>query len=177
MRSLERGTHHTAVVASLRQALAERVPIWMRVTSDSMSPLFGAGDQVRVVDVGRDILQVGNVLVLDEGHGFLMHRLRQIRGELLYTRGDRSLVYDAPFAMEQVMGLVTAVRRNGLEQEVDPALNEALHQLARAEEQRLACLRQIGQAQFPTLSDRIWHRLYFYRRWWLIRKNQTELNL
>ncbi len=168
---MSEGVPHATLVALIRQAAqaADTRP-WLRVTSGSMSPLLRVGDEVAVAAVAPERLQVGDVLVLDEGHGFLTHRLRQIRGELLYTRGDRSLVYDAPFGLEQVVGRVTAVRRNGRENELNPTLNQALHHLAQAEEQRLACLRQIGRGEPLTLSARAWHRFYFYRRWWLVQK-------
>lgn len=172
MENREMKRRHTAVVASLRQALAEDVPIWMRVTSDSMAPLFWSGDQLQVVEVSPEALQVGDVLVLDEGHNFLTHRLRHIEREagLLYTRGDRSLWYDAPFGVGQVLGRVTAVRQARGEFALASPLHDALEQLVQEEEGRLACLRWPGDVAAITLWARVWHRLYFYRRARLVQR-------
>ncbi len=157
---------HATLAALVRQSVQSGTRPWLRVTSGSMAPWLRAGDEVAVEAIHPQNWQPGDVLVLDEGVSFLTHRLRRVMGEMVQTRGDRLLMFDAPVHGEQVVGRVTAVRRNGTETPLNPALNEALHQLACTAEQWIRCLRLPGQP--ITLVDRVWHKLYFYWAWWLI---------
>jgi hypothetical protein len=166
----------------LRQAVEEGTRPWVKISSGSMSPLFYAGDEVQLGAITLAEVRLGAVLVVVDkgGAGLLAHRLRRLEQEeqgkppRLWLRGDRVLAYDAPLGWEQVVGQVTAVRRpNGHLFPLTPELNERLHQLALGQEKRLACLRQPLGGQSPSWADRVWHKLYFYRAWWLVKRETS----
>ena len=79
------------------------------VTSGSMTPSIGVGDLV-IVNLDNDNLQVGDVILFDVGHGYVLHRIESIESngasKVILTKGDANSDID-PWVVEewQVVGV------------------------------------------------------------------------
>ncbi len=94
------------------ESLRRGCPVRMRITTGSMRPLLPPG-MVVVVGPPNDIC-VGDVVVRQYGDGLpVVHRLleRYSDGgvEWLRTRGDAAASADAPWPIEQAVGVVTYI--------------------------------------------------------------------
>ena len=70
------------------------------VTSDSMAPAFQAGDLVLLQPV-KEIIQPGMVVAYDFQGDLITHRVVEVVGDMLVTKGDNNLEIDpwrVPFA-------------------------------------------------------------------------------
>lgn len=65
------------------------------VYGESMAPSIRAGDSVVTIAAPTDQLQIGSILLVRDGEGRLLHRLRAMRGEQLWLQGDASLSGDS----------------------------------------------------------------------------------
>lgn len=98
----------------LRQGVAEGKETAVSLTSNSMSPLFWAGDQMLLAAATPEQLAPGDIIALAEASGLVAHRYWGMdeNGELL-TRGDRALVTDPPWQREALVGRVVGRQRGG----------------------------------------------------------------
>jgi len=80
------------------------------VTGSSMWPTLSKGDLVLIkgVDSVED-LQVGDIVAFRQDRGFSIHRVVNIDGEKITTRGDGNFVDDPPINVENVIGKVPKV--------------------------------------------------------------------
>lgn len=90
------------------RALLAHQPLFFTVTSDSMQPDLQPGDEVEVTRVASP--SAGEVLVYMESGRLVVHRYL---GYGIF-RGDNRLGRDRQVLMEQVIGRVTRVRRQGV---------------------------------------------------------------
>lgn len=98
----------------LQESLQNGGTATLTVSSNSMSPLFWRGDDIIIASVSIDGLEVGDVITVIEGDGFLTHRYwGQTETGLLQTKGDRFLVFDTPWQTAVLMGRVVARKRKG----------------------------------------------------------------
>lgn len=76
------------------------------VLSGSMEPELSAGDLVIVGDGGP--IEAGDVVVYQDGGVLVVHRVVEIDGDLMVTKGDANNVADAPVAVSAVKGEMLA---------------------------------------------------------------------
>lgn len=74
------------------------------VLSGSMEPELSVGDFLIVVE--RDEYEVGDVIVYQNGRSAITHRIVEINGDEIITRGDANNVDDEPINAEQIKGEV-----------------------------------------------------------------------
>jgi len=79
------------------------------IRGDCMSPLIRQGD-VLTIEHGECTLRIGDILIFKKDDDLLAHRLvyveKSATGDLLYTKGDRSLQLDSPISVGHVQGKV-----------------------------------------------------------------------
>jgi signal peptidase I len=139
-------THLSAPLLAdmLKESMARGLTPNLTLTSNSMSPLLRAGDQVQIEAADPATLQIGDIVTLvdrDNSAQLLTHRFwgaRAQAGEVeLVTRGDRPLLFDAPLPAHKLVGRVTARRRGAgrlaLRAGMGQRLNQFLARLAGAE--------------------------------------------
>ena len=76
------------------------------VLSGSMEPELSTGDLVIVVET--DSVEVGDVIVYQDGGMLVVHRVVGLDGELITTKGDANNVADQPINAAAVKGEVVA---------------------------------------------------------------------
>lgn len=78
------------------------------VQSGSMEPELSVGDLLIVIrDSGYE---VGDVIIFQQGSGLVVHRIVEINGNEMITRGDANNTEDPPILLEDIKGRVlTAV--------------------------------------------------------------------
>jgi hypothetical protein len=80
------------------------------INGESMAPSIRAGDSVVTVGASTDQLRIGRVLLVRDGERQLLHRLRAIKGEELWMKGDASLSSDSrPVQRSDVLGQLALV--------------------------------------------------------------------
>jgi len=85
--------------------LREGRPVEIPATGNSMRPLFTPGDRILVRPAGAADARPGDVVVLlDEAHGLVAHRLVYATPTAVYTRGDNGLP-DPPSPATAVVGI------------------------------------------------------------------------
>ncbi|MFL5576502.1 MAG: S24/S26 family peptidase [Gemmatimonadaceae bacterium] len=95
-----------------REVLAAGGGLWMNGSGASMLPLIRPGD--RVFAEGRvGSPAVGQIVVVDRGTRFVVHRVVAVDGGRIVTRGDASDRPDAAVTRQAVVGRVLAVEHAG----------------------------------------------------------------
>lgn len=74
----------------------------------SMLPAIHDGEIVHVQPVTRDMLRVGDIVLLRTGAEFRAHRIIRKRGQCFITRGDSGVDTDGEIRGDQILGRVTA---------------------------------------------------------------------
>jgi signal peptidase I len=104
------------VAALLREGLQNGRPSTITVTSNSMSPLLQAGDNIVVSAAAANQLQAGDIIIVNTDKGFLTHRFwgfATAGGQAyLLTRGDKPWWFDPPSLATNLLGRVTARLRH-----------------------------------------------------------------
>ena len=79
-----------------------------------MRPLIQKGDWVSIEPCITQLgLQPGEIVLVDRGVDFVVHRLLRINDSEIITRGDWSELSDPPVNIEQVLGHVVEVDKHG----------------------------------------------------------------
>lgn len=110
-----------AVLADmLKESIRQGTTPSLTVTSNSMSPLLRAGDQVGLQQLLPSDAQPGQIITFADSANpgdLITHRMAgtsMANGEVRFaTYGDRSLLFDCPVAPEDVVGVVIWRQRNG----------------------------------------------------------------
>jgi hypothetical protein len=140
----------TAVAELVREQAARGVPFRFHVTSGSMAPLIRAGDEV-LVRAAPAGLRRGDVVLVEAGGAFVVHRLRAILPDgRLVTHGDRNLTPDTPWAPQALVGQVVAVVRGGREHDLTAGRAGWLRRLAQWEQGFYDAARAAKRALFGT---------------------------
>jgi len=75
------------------------------ITSGSMWPSLKRGDLILIKGVeGRDEVKVGDIVVYTNPKGFTIHRIVEINGNSLVTKGDANNVKDTPITFDEIIG-------------------------------------------------------------------------
>ena len=94
-----------------------------RASGHSMLPTIRGGDILEVVPVTSKEMRVGQILLVERGtHSLVCHRLVMRSGDWLTLVGDACLLLDSPTRVENVLGRVIAIHRNGIRHPVDERL-------------------------------------------------------
>jgi SOS-response transcriptional repressor LexA len=83
-----------------------------RAHGDSMHPVIRAEDVLHV-EPRRDF-RAGDVVLLLADRGLTAHRVIVRKGDWLLTRGDNAPGDDEPMDLSRVLGIVTAIERDGV---------------------------------------------------------------
>lgn len=98
----------------LDQLFGEGLAVELRVTGQSMSPFIRGGDLATLVPLKGRAARRGDVVAFRSGGQWLViHRVVEIQGEKVRTRGDGLRRGDEAIQATDVMALVTAVKRGG----------------------------------------------------------------
>jgi hypothetical protein len=74
----------------------------------SMLPAIQDGEIVHVKPVPRDMLRIGDIVLLRTGTEFRAHRIIRKRGQFFITRGDSGVDTDGEICGDQILGRVIA---------------------------------------------------------------------
>lgn len=91
------------------EALQRRGRTIVRVQGRSMYPSLPNGTRIEVQPVAYDELVVGDLVVYDNGHGIICHRLLRKSNHRCHLKGDTNLKADPPVVWPQVLGRVTRI--------------------------------------------------------------------
>lgn len=107
----------TLLAEMLRQALTEGKQTQLTLSSDSMAPLLRHGDRLLLQSAQVDQLQPGDIVVVADSDGLLVHRFWAYRDPprpvALVLRGDSLAYFDRPVLATDLVGVVVARLRNG----------------------------------------------------------------
>ena len=96
----------------LREQLRQGGSITLSVTTASMFPLIRPGDSVSVASVRSGDLRPGDLVLIDSGDEFVVHRLLAMSTRSALTRGDHSRRFDEPVPMDWIIGKVLKIIRS-----------------------------------------------------------------
>ena len=83
------------------------------VLSGSMEPVYSAGDLLIVKKADR--LKTGDIVVYQMKRNLVVHRIVDIRGDLVITQGDANNAPDEPFERKPIKGIsVVCIPRVGI---------------------------------------------------------------
>jgi hypothetical protein len=123
-----------------------------------MAPLVELGDVVLIQRADWEDLRRGDLLLVEQGGDFLVHRLVAADAHGVRTKGDNASHADLPLAPQAVLGRVAAVEKGGRRIELDrgrwPAVNRLLGLLGWGEVQIFTAGRAVKQRLFSTQSGR-----------------------
>lgn len=80
---------------------------YFSVVSGSMDPYIEVGDEV-VIKLTKDV-KVNDVITFTEDGAIVTHRLMEIDGETIITKGDNNNSYDEPGNINDIIGKVALV--------------------------------------------------------------------
>ncbi len=104
-------------VAACCQLIAEVVSAsgeaHLKVNGTSMLPSVWPGDVATVKRCGITGLRPGHIVLYSRNGALTAHRLLRVAGNQLLLRGDSRSSLDPPVHTDQLVGLVSAVHRNG----------------------------------------------------------------
>ncbi len=80
------------------------------VSSQSMWPTLKKGDLIFVNGVDKvEDLAVGDIIAFEHPKGITVHRVVEVRGDLITTKGDANPVEDKPIRFDQVVGRILTI--------------------------------------------------------------------
>jgi phage repressor protein C with HTH and peptisase S24 domain len=100
---------HAQIVSGLKEKDTYR----FKVTGNCMWPLIQKGDWVFIepflTDPGN---QIGEIVLMDRGADFVVHRLIGINNSEIIAQGDRSGFPDPPMEKERILGKVILIEKS-----------------------------------------------------------------
>ena len=82
------------------------------VTGGSMSPFLASNRDYVYLEKPKRKLKKGDVVLFIRQNGdYVLHRIKRISTEGYYLTGDRQTTLEGPVKREQIMALVTSVKR------------------------------------------------------------------
>lgn len=110
--------HVTASILAemLRESLRQGQTPRLTVSSNSMAPLLRRDDQITLEAVTVGALRIGDIITVASVSQVMTHRFWGVTDDsgqvCLLTRGDRPLVFDAPWPAEALIGRVNGRLRH-----------------------------------------------------------------
>jgi signal peptidase I len=106
--------NHIQVALELsRSGLEAGKRLRLRVVGESMLPLLREGDAVWVEQPRQELLQPGDLLVIELNGELIVHRLIAIKPAILLTKGDHVPSSDSWQEPERMIGSVVAIDMPG----------------------------------------------------------------
>ncbi len=102
-----------AIPGLLKVAFATEQPM-LTVTSYSMWPVLTRGDLIFVDGSRRNPPEVGDIIVFSHQNGLAVHRIVDIRGTRIITKGDANTASDDPITTDDIIGTVPAIGKRPL---------------------------------------------------------------
>jgi hypothetical protein len=137
----------------------------LAVTSDSMRPLLQTGDEVVVQPVDPEVLQPGDVIVVERGGEWITHRLVAVDERGWHTHGDNTRYADEAAGVAEIVGRVSMIERGN--QTIDlrkprwRAIDRRINRVQRLQLRTFTALRKLGGTQ----SNRLTHALAALIHW------------
>jgi hypothetical protein len=155
MMQLKREALDAAKIAMAADLLRSQRTIHLRACGTSMLPTLWPGDLLTIEPFTATQAVAGDIVLVARAGRFFIHRLSQMGGPCgdatWITRGDAMPECDPPGSVEQIVGRVSRVERNGREflvQRQLPVLNRQIAKLiARSDFLRRAVVRGIALRQ------------------------------
>ena len=94
----------------IRDALGAGGEMWVSGSGGSMHPTIRHADPVLLAPLGRGVRR-GQVVLVPLGQRLMLHRVVDIQGDIVLTRGDARQRNDAPLPRRDVVARALAVRR------------------------------------------------------------------
>ncbi|HEY2374959.1 MAG TPA: S24/S26 family peptidase [Gemmatimonadaceae bacterium] len=94
----------------IRDAVAAGGEMWVSGSGGSMHPTIRHLDPVLVAPVTRRVRR-GDVVLVPLGPRLMLHRVVDVRGDIVLTRGDARQRNDAPVGRKEVVARALAVRQ------------------------------------------------------------------
>lgn len=86
---------------------------------DSMHPIIRDEDYLHVEPHDASTITHGDVVLTLSERGLTVHRVVDIDGEVIVTRGDNASAPDAALHASRILGRVSYVERDGVQQRMD----------------------------------------------------------
>jgi hypothetical protein len=94
----------------IRDAVAAGGELWVSGSGQSMHPTIRHADQVLIAPLEREV-RPRDVVLLPFGNRLMLHRVIEVRGNAVLTKGDARRIPDPPVARADVVAHALAVRR------------------------------------------------------------------
>jgi hypothetical protein len=114
----------------IRDAVAAGGEMWVRGSGGSMHPTIRHADPVLLAPLSRHVRR-GEVVLVPLGPRLMLHRVVDIQGDIVLTRGDARQRNDAPVARREVVARALAVRQQQTVTTLLPTLRFGLAPLVR----------------------------------------------
>lgn len=114
----------------IRDAVAAGGEMWVSGSGGSMHPTIRHADPVLVAPLARHVRR-GHVVLVPLGPRLMLHRVVDVQGDIVLTRGDARQRNDAPIAAQQVVARALAVRQERTVTPLVPTLRFGLGPLVR----------------------------------------------
>ncbi|MBQ8202840.1 MAG: S24/S26 family peptidase [Clostridia bacterium] len=103
-----------------REALSESAQIEVLTQGNSMAPLFKEHRDIAVIKRPENPLKKGDIVLYTRNdESFVLHRIVRIKGEELVIRGDNNLNLERDIKADNIIGVLTALYRNGKYMQAD----------------------------------------------------------
>lgn len=100
--------------AAVYQLLQDGYDVEFTVTGNSMWPFLAHGrDRVTLRRMGEISPKKGDIVLLQTGHGYLLHRITRLENGMLQTTGDRNCYRDDLVSVEKILGRVVFFTTKG----------------------------------------------------------------
>ena len=136
------------VTEIVRERIDAGEPTWLPVRGRSMRPLLASGSQVLVAPAAR--IRFGDLLAYECDGTVVCHRVIGRRGAYLMTRADHQGAGPELVRSAQILGVVTALERDG-------AVVDLTRPECRAQAAAKAAL-SLGAAALASVRRRAWRR-------------------
>lgn len=83
-----------------------------KVIGNCMWPLIQKGDWVIIDPRAKGLaIQPGEIVLINRGDDFVVHRLIRCKNSEFFTQGDRSKLPDSPVQIDQILGCVISIEK------------------------------------------------------------------
>ena len=90
----------------VRDTLLEGKTVRVAVKGESMLPFFRSGSTITLRPVREEDIRKYNVVMADAGHAFVVHRIIDIKGDVVTLFGDGNIVGTESVARDKIYGVV-----------------------------------------------------------------------
>lgn len=90
----------------VRDTLLEGKIVRVAVKGESMLPFFRSGSTITLRPVREEDIRKYNVVMADAGHAFVVHRIIDIKGDVVTLFGDGNIVGTERVTRDKIYGVV-----------------------------------------------------------------------